>query len=116
MIHRQSGIEVLGVNVQADTRCEHYRSGRDIIAIRFKCCQVYYPCYECHVQVAGHLAQKWPATEFDRKAILCGGCGYELTISEYMRCGAVCPECRAEFNPNCELHYHLYFETAPDPN
>jgi uncharacterized CHY-type Zn-finger protein len=43
-------------------------------------------------------------------ALLCGACGAELTIREYLNYQAVCPACRARFNPRCELHYHLYFE------
>jgi uncharacterized CHY-type Zn-finger protein len=115
-IHNPSGIEVIGIEVQSDTRCAHYHSPRDVIAIRFKCCDHYYPCYECHREVAGHLARQWPEAEFDREAVLCGACGSEMTISEYLGCNSICPGCQAEFNPNCALHYHLYFESPEKPN
>jgi uncharacterized CHY-type Zn-finger protein len=92
------------------TGCAHYRSGLDIIAIKFKCCQTYYSCYHCHEAEAGHPPQVWKRGEFDEKAILCGACGEELTIDQYLQCGAVCPTCNSSFNSGCRHHYHLYFE------
>jgi uncharacterized CHY-type Zn-finger protein len=41
---------------------------------------------------------------------LCGSCGHQLTVREYLACDSVCPHCRREFNPGCARHYHLYFE------
>ena len=93
-----------------ETRCIHYHSSLDIIAIKFKCCDVYYPCYECHTEEAGHTAQVWPKHEWTTKAILCGYCKTELTIQQYMDANNQCPFCKAAFNPNCSRHYHLYFE------
>jgi hypothetical protein len=63
---------------------------------------------------AGHPARVWPLAQFDEKAVLCGACGTELTILQYLNCQAVCPACRAGFNARCALHYHLYFETSAD--
>ncbi|MCL6631397.1 MAG: hypothetical protein K6T63_02085 [Alicyclobacillus herbarius] len=91
------------------TRCAHYRTQRDIIAIKFFCCQTYYPCHQCHDALADHPAQVWPRDRFDEKAILCGACGYELTIHEYLNSSSRCPNCSAEFNPGCASHYSLYF-------
>ena len=105
-----SEIKVFGKVIDDDTRCEHYHSVLDIIAIKFKCCDKYYPCYQCHEEMAGHAAQIWSKDECDTKAILCGICKTELTINEYMRSGDRCPNCNAAFNPNCSKHYHLYFE------
>jgi uncharacterized CHY-type Zn-finger protein len=45
--------------------------------------------------------------------VLCGACGYELTISEYLKCGFRCPLCESDFNPGCAKHYDLYFEMDP---
>lgn len=92
------------------TRCVHYHSPLDIIAIRFKCCGDYYPCYECHEAEAGHAATTWSRQEWNEKAILCGVCRTELTIAQYMNAGHTCPSCGSAFNPRCSLHYHLYFE------
>ncbi|MUN06078.1 CHY zinc finger protein [Agromyces luteolus] len=101
---------VLGAVVDDETRCVHYRTDVDIVAIRFACCGEYYPCHLCHEEAAGHPARQWPLGERDARAILCGACGAELPIATYLEVDA-CPECRAAFNPRCRLHTHLYFET-----
>ncbi|WKB35718.1 CHY zinc finger protein [Terrilactibacillus sp. S3-3] len=106
------GKQVAGVDVDEETRCAHYHTERDIIAIKFKCCQTFYSCYECHEALADHPAAVWRKEEFDQRAILCGACGYTLTIREYLACGAECPNCHAPFNPGCARHYPLYFETG----
>ena len=105
-----NGIVVKGNNVDKNTRCEHYHSERDIIAIKFKCCNTYYPCYQCHDGVADHPPIIWSKDEKSTKAILCGRCGTELTINEYTECNSTCPHCHALFNEGCKTHYHLYFE------
>jgi uncharacterized CHY-type Zn-finger protein len=104
------GENVYGVDVDHQTRCEHWHSKLDIIAIRFKCCGRWFPCFKCHAEVAGHAAVVWPAAEFEEKAILCGACGYQLGITEYLGSDSICPGCGAAFNPGCVNHYHLYFE------
>jgi uncharacterized CHY-type Zn-finger protein len=100
---------VLGPVVDDETRCIHYHSPLDIVAIRFACCGEYYPCHACHAESAGHPARQWPRAERDREAILCGACGAELTIAEYLETDS-CPRCAALFNPGCRLHSPLYFE------
>jgi uncharacterized CHY-type Zn-finger protein len=45
-------------------------------------------------------------------AIVCGACGRELSVDEYLGCEFSCPNCTARFNPGCASHYHLYFEAA----
>ena len=106
----QNSIIVKGSKIDDQTRCIHYHSALDIIAIKFKCCQTYYPCFYCHQSDAGHLAEKWKAEELNTKAILCGACKNELTISQYLECNYNCPFCHASFNPGCQNHNHLYFE------
>lgn len=101
---------VKGKPIDASTRCVHYHTPLDIIAIKFKCCNDYYPCYECHAEEAGHAPQLWRRDEFDTKAILCGACHHEMTIHEYLASNNRCPHCHSAFNPNCSKHYHLYFE------
>ena len=102
-------LEVRGVKMDAETRCIHYHSALDIIAIRMACCGVYYACKDCHVALADHEIKVWPHHEWDVRAILCGACGNELTIREYMSSGYSCPRCTAGFNPGCRNHYHFYF-------
>ncbi|WP_082023322.1 CHY zinc finger protein [Sporosarcina koreensis] len=104
--------EVVGEQVDEETRCQHYHSEVDRIAIKFFCCQTYYPCYECHgMHGCGHPAV-WPASRFSEKAVLCGACRFELSVTEYLSCGSACPACSAPFNPGCSLHKHLYFDTS----
>lgn len=103
------GISVKGIDIDQRTRCSHYHTQNDIVAIKFKCCNTYYPCHLCHEDVSGHSAEQWSIKERDEKAILCGACGTELTIRDYMHCQSQCPVCQANFNPGCERHYHLYF-------
>ncbi len=101
--------EVRGVEVDAQTRCIHYHSMLDIIAIKMACCNVYYACKDCHELLAGHVIEVWPSSERDAPAVLCGACGHEMTIREYMQSGHLCPRCGAGFNPGCRNHYHFYF-------
>ncbi|MFY4776921.1 CHY zinc finger protein [Metabacillus sp. RGM 3146] len=104
------GIEVKGDLFDSETRCVHYHSKKDIIAIKFYCCQTYFPCYACHENHANHPIKVWPNNQFEQKAILCGSCGLELRIEDYLSCDSTCPNCSASFNPGCSLHSHLYFE------
>jgi len=109
MEKRDIAAQVRGVGMDAETRCVHYRSPLDIVAIRMKCCGAYYACKDCHDALADHPIDVWPRREWDSKAILCGACGAELTIAEYMTAGYQCPRCSAGFNPACRNHYSFYF-------
>jgi uncharacterized CHY-type Zn-finger protein len=101
---------VHGVGVDAETRCAHYRSARDIIAIKMRCCGIYHACRECHDELADHAPAVWPRAEWDQIAVLCGACGWEMSVRDYLACESRCPACRAPFNPGCKNHHHLYFE------
>jgi len=107
MIH---GNDVFGVDVDANSRCAHWNSELDIIALRFKCCGRWYSCFDCHQAVADHVAEVWPRSERDQTAVFCGECGSQLSINEYLNCNSTCPNCSAAFNPVCAKHHHLYFE------
>ena len=100
---------VLGPTVDDQTRCIHYRTPLDVIAIRFACCGEFYPCHLCHAETADHPARQWPVAERDEHAVLCGVCSATLTIADYLEADA-CPACGAAFNPGCKLHTELYFE------
>lgn len=101
---------VYGKFIDGFTRCVHYHSVLDILAIKFPCCGQYYPCYSCHAECAGHEAHAWPKSRWAEKAILCGACGTEHTIASYLEDPTRCPACKARFNPRCSNHHHLYFE------
>jgi len=103
------GLLVRGQVIDNQTRCSHYHTDLDIIAIKFKCCDTYYPCYSCHQDAGDHEAVTWGINERSTKAILCGVCGHELTIQEYMTSNNTCTSCQSLFNPNCKKHYNLYF-------
>lgn len=103
-------VVVKGKTIDNKTRCIHYHSALDIIAIKFKCCNTYYPCFQCHQESVNHTAQVWLKADFDNHAILCGNCMSEMTIQQYKTSNYTCPNCLALFNPKCVLHDHLYFE------
>jgi uncharacterized CHY-type Zn-finger protein len=101
---------VEGVLLDPQTRCAHWRTPLDIIAIKMRCCETYHACRQCHDELAGHEAAVWPADAWGTRAILCGACDTELTVNQYMASENRCPVCGAGFNPGCRTHYHLYFE------
>jgi len=103
---------IRGKIIDKETRCVHYQSATDVIAIKFKCCNQYFPCYSCHEESTDHVAATWNPDEFDVKAVLCGVCKTELTINQYLNCNYNCPACNAQFNPYCQKHYHLYFKVT----
>lgn len=103
-------LTIKGIGMDAETRCSHYHSSIDRIAIKFYCCGIYYPCFECHAAAGCGKPAVWPKELFGAKAVLCGTCRHELTVQEYLECASVCPNCSAPFNPGCSLHKHLYFE------
>ncbi len=100
---------VYGATVDDQTRCIHYRTELDVIAIKFACCGRYYPCHLCHAEAETHGAIQWAVADQETKAVLCGVCNAELSIATYLKIDS-CPECGAAFNPGCRLHSHLYFE------
>ncbi|MGH7882818.1 MAG: CHY zinc finger protein [Candidatus Dormibacteraceae bacterium] len=101
---------VFGKTIDNQTRCVHYGTAKDIIAIKFKCCLRYYPCHLCHEQLETHVAEQWAMNERQQKAVLCGVCSTEHTIHSYLSANS-CPSCHAPFNERCRLHAHLYFAT-----
>jgi uncharacterized CHY-type Zn-finger protein len=101
---------VHGVGVDAQTRCAHWHSALDIIAIRMWCCGEWYACRQCHDELADHAVEVWPAARWDEPAVLCGACGAQLSVRDYLACESQCPACAALFNPGCRTHHHLYFE------
>ena len=118
-------VPIRGVAVDPETRCAHWDSAVDVVALRFDCCEAYYPCDACHDAATDHEAAPWPRDRFDEPAVLCGSCGATLSAREYLDGdGAAlrasgsrvkpdddaCPRCGAEFNPGCRAHRDRYFE------
>lgn len=102
------GIVVRGAAVDAQTRCVHYAGAVDVVALRFRCCGDWYPCFRCHDGAVAHERLVWPAADADTVVALCGCCGATMTLAEY-EAAPECPSCGAAFNPRCALHHHLYF-------
>ena len=100
---------VRGLDLDPQTRCAHWHSDLDVIAIRMACCGEYYACRECHDALAGHPAAVWPLSQWDQPAVLCGVCATQLSVHAYLACDSRCPACGAAFNPGCQRHKHLYF-------
>ncbi|EMA55518.1 MULTISPECIES: CHY zinc finger protein [Halococcus] len=102
-------VPLRGVEVDPETRCRHYRTDRDVVAIALPCCETFYPCIECHEVLADHETSRWPQARFDERAVLCGRCGARLSITAYLDCDHRCPECDGAFNPGCQHHWDRYF-------
>ena len=98
-----------GVELDAQTRCAHWHSPLDIVAIKFRCCGRFFACHACHAEMETHPPEVWAASEFAEHAVLCGACRCTMSIAEYLACGSRCPQCDAPFNPRCALHRDLYF-------
>jgi uncharacterized CHY-type Zn-finger protein len=105
------GVEVNGIDVDFETRCAHYYASSDIIAIKFACCGKWFSCHRCHAERGNHTASLWSREQFDERAVLCGACGHQLTVREYLDSESVCPRCGRHFNPGCVRHHHFYFAT-----
>ena len=101
---------VFGLDLDAETRCAHWRTPLDIVAIKMRCCGDYYACRVCHDAMADHPAKVWPRADWSEPAVLCGACGAEMSVNAYLACDNHCPSCAAPFNPGCKLHHHYYFE------
>src|SRR5258706_8963259 len=101
--------EVRGVEIDAQTRCVHWHSAVDIVAIKMRCCGVYYACKDCHIALAGHAIAVWGRGEWEDRAVLCGACGGEMTIRENLDCAARGPGGGAGVNPGCRNPFHFFF-------
>jgi len=102
-------VPLRGRRVDSQTRCAHYDGSRDVIAIRFACCEVYYPCIRCHRALADHPPTRWPAERRDEPAVLCGRCGDTMSADAYLASEHTCPHCGTAFNPGCTTHHDRYF-------
>ncbi|WP_256545953.1 CHY zinc finger protein [Halobellus inordinatus] len=103
-------VPLRGVAVDAETRCAHWDSAVDVVALRFGCCETFSPCYTCHAETADHDPEPWPRGRFDEPAVLCGVCGATLSARTYLDGDDACPRCGAAFNPGCRRHHDQYFE------
>ena len=56
---------VHGIGLDNETRCTHYHTPVDVIAIKFKCCNKFYACIHCHNESEDHAPVPWSKSEFD---------------------------------------------------
>jgi len=68
-------VPLRGVAVDPERCCAHWDDPVDVVALRFGCCEAYYPCDACHDAATDHEAEPWPRDRFDEPAVLCGVCG-----------------------------------------
>ena len=99
-------MKVYGFTVDDESRCIHYHSDKDIVALQCAQCLRFYPCYQCHDQWEDH--QFSAQTDRTFHAVLCGHCQTTLSIETYLQVKK-CPHCEHDFNPNCAKHYAIYF-------
>ncbi|BAP72907.1 helper of Tim protein 13 [Kluyveromyces marxianus] len=97
-----------GKLVDKQSRCEHWHGPLDVIALKLKCCNKYYACYECHNELESHPISKYNIAEPHVNLIVCGVCNHEMSFDSYAS-ELKCPRCSAPFNPGCKLHYDMYF-------
>ena len=102
-------VQVLGLKMDKETRCLHYHSPLDIVALKCFSCQTYAACYQCHDALSDHSFAPYPSSRSKDKVLLCGACQTEMTISLY-RTSPSCPSCHKPFNPACKNHDHIYFK------
>jgi uncharacterized CHY-type Zn-finger protein len=102
--------DIFGLDLDAASRCRHWHSPLDIVAMRFKCCGKFFACADCHEALAGHSIERWTPADTEQVVARCGQCGLCMTLSGYLTCDDSCPGCRAPFNPGCRKHRGIYFE------
>ena len=133
-------VPLRGIAVDPETRCAHWESDLDVVALRFGCCATFSPCHTCHAETADHDPEPWPRARFDEPAVLCGACGATLSARVYLDGDSegqspsgnraspgdnegrspsgsrakpdddACPVCGTAFNPECRRHRDRYFE------
>lgn len=96
-------MQIVGA-IDAQGRCRHWHSPRDVVANRCATCGKWFACYLCHP--ADH--DFGPAALGDA-AVACGACSYRMSYAEYAGCGSRCPGCGHDFNPGCAAHAGIYF-------
>lgn len=50
--------EYFGIGLDSSSRCYHYHTKLDIVALKCAVCQKYYACYKCHDALEEHFLQQ----------------------------------------------------------
>lgn len=108
-----NGVTIYGEWIDRNTRCKHWNLELDVIALKFKCCDRYYPCYLCHAENVEHEACRWLGQELSLvPMVVCGVCYHQYTYMEYSNTGYTCVNCLSNFNPKCSLHTEHYVDIS----
>ena len=109
---KDGGPPIDGLELQrhGESRCAHWHSALDVLAIQAPCCGRYYACASCHDACETHALEPWPAsTSLEQRALQCGVCRHLFSIQTYISgpeppcCPS--PSCGAAMNPGCKLHW-----------
>ena len=108
--------EVRGVDLDGETRCAHWHSPLDVIAIRMKCCGIYHACKDCHDALAGHAIKVWPRAEWDTPAVMCGICRRGDERAGLPRMRERLSVLRRQVQSGVQRAYRFYFECRVTSN
>lgn len=75
--------KIYGFLVDNESRCQHYHTELDIVALKCFECLNYYACYQCHDSLEEHSFRAYPCQLKQDKVLICGVCQHEMTIEEY---------------------------------
>ena len=77
-------VPLRGIDIDAETRRAHWDDQVDVIALRFACCDAYYPGVSCHEAATDHDPVGWPR---DRLS-LAGGLCHVVEYGPAVKCSA----------------------------
>ena len=98
--------------LDAETRCAHHDSPLDIIAIKMKCCGMYFACKDCHAALADHSLEPLAPRGMAVECRALRGLRLRAYNRGYMESLDRCPACGSPFNPGCRDHRWYYFSGA----
>lgn len=99
-------MKIYGIKIDQQSRCIHYHTKNDIVALMCRQCQKFYACYKCHDELNNHTFRPVYANQVHN--ILCGNCRSLLKYNQYKL--NYCPYCQHSFNPKCIIHHSIYFK------
>ena len=106
--------KINGLLVDNESRCQHYHSPLDIVALKCYDCQKYYACYQCHDHIEDHRFRAYPCHIRQDKVVICGVCLHEMTIENYQK-SISCSHCHSRFNPACSKQTGLVTKETMSP-
>ena len=83
----------VGVEIEThrESRCKHYHSKLDVLALESSCCNKFYSCVKCHDEMENHAMIPWDSdTSLNRHALLCGVCEKTFSIRTWDMYNYIC--------------------------